>query len=134
MRQKPLTTLRRTGYFGISLAFFAFTMQPAFVFADGSTDPSTSGTTTSTTNPSTQTPSAPDTSSSNQSSNSGPQKPNGAAANTYQYNANTGLWENDYYTWDPVSHQTGLKTPLTYTCDPTTNQWDYTQMFWSASA
>jgi hypothetical protein len=41
----------------------------------------------------------------------GPSAPTGADANTYTYNATTGLWENQFYTWDPVTHQTSPKTP-----------------------
>src|SRR4051812_2996027 len=36
----------------------------------------------------------------------GPQSPAGADHGTYTYNEATGLWENDKYTWDPVTKQT----------------------------
>lgn len=57
-------------------------------------------------------------------SNTGPQKPNGAAANTYNYNEATGLWENEHYTWDPVTKQTKPKKPQSYSYNPATGMWD----------
>lgn len=51
--------------------------------------------------------------------------PQGADAKTYTYNCSTGLWQNQYYTYDP---STGLTTPLNpvvYTYDPTTGMYDY---------
>ncbi len=51
--------------------------------------------------------------------------PQGADAKTYTYNCTTGLWQNQYYTYDP---STGLVTPINpvvYTYDPTTGMYDY---------
>jgi hypothetical protein len=56
----------------------------------------------------------------------GPNKPNGADASTYTYNKDTGLWENDLYTWNPVTHQTQPKASQTYSYNPTSNTWDTT--------
>ena len=56
----------------------------------------------------------------------GPQAPNGADAKTYHYNEATGLWENDYYTWDPVTKKTAPKDAPTYSYNPDTNHWDTT--------
>lgn len=68
-----------------------------------------------------------DTSTSSVNSDSYPNnRPTGAEGVTFHYNADTGLWENDYYTYDPA---TGIKTPkvpLEYTYDPATGQWDTT--------
>jgi hypothetical protein len=62
----------------------------------------------------------------------GPSAPTGADANTYTYNATTGLWENQFYTWDPVTHQTSPKTSQDYSYNPTTGKWDTTQYVYDA--
>lgn len=54
----------------------------------------------------------------------GPQKPTGADAKTYHYNKDTGLWENDYYTWDPATQQTTPKEDVDYSYNPDTSRWD----------
>ncbi len=54
----------------------------------------------------------------------GPQSPTGPAANTYTYNPATGLWENAYYTWNPVTQQTTPKTGQDYSYNPATGKWD----------
>lgn len=64
----------------------------------------------------------------------GPQQPNGAASSTYTYNEATGLWENDYYAWDPVTKQTSPKTPQSYSYNPATNMWDTTEWYYSPEA
>jgi hypothetical protein len=71
---------------------------------------------------------------SDQSTEQGPVKPTGADASTYKYNPDTGLWENDYYTWDPVTKQTAPKTPQTYSYNPDTGKWDTTQWRYDAAA
>ena len=53
-------------------------------------------------------------------------KPRGADAQTYHYNTTTGLWENDYYTWNPATGQTAPRTPQTYSYNPSTGMWDTT--------
>lgn len=58
----------------------------------------------------------------------GIQQPTGAAAGTYSYNSCTGLWENAYYTWDPVTKAYTPKAPYIYSCDTTT--WQWTTMQW----
>ncbi len=58
-----------------------------------------------------------------QSATTGLQQPTGADGNTFHYNATTGLWENDYYTWDPTTKQTTPKA-TTYTYNPNTGKWD----------
>jgi hypothetical protein len=62
----------------------------------------------------------------------GPTSPTGADANTYTYNPDTGLWENQYYTWNPTTHQTQPKTPQDYSYNPATGQWDTTQYVYDA--
>ena len=50
--------------------------------------------------------------------------PSGAAAITYTYNSDSGLWENDYYTWNPTTKETLPKQALEYTYNPSTGLWD----------
>lgn len=64
----------------------------------------------------------------------GPQQPNGVDSNTYVFNTQTGLWENDHYTWDPVTKQTKPKVAPDYSYNPTTNQWDTTEWYYSPEA
>jgi hypothetical protein len=64
----------------------------------------------------------------------GPTAPSGDASGTYTYNPSTGLWENAYYTWNPVTHQTAPKTPQTYSFNPSTGMWDTTQWRFDAAA
>jgi hypothetical protein len=64
----------------------------------------------------------------------GPVKPPGEAGKTYTYNSETGLWENDYYTWNPVTKQTAPKTPQTYSYNPETGKWDTTQWQYDTAA
>jgi len=61
----------------------------------------------------------------------GVQQPTGAASTTYTYNEATKLWENDYYTWDPVTGQTKPKNAPTYSYNPTTGMWDTTEWYYS---
>lgn len=53
----------------------------------------------------------------------GPQKPNGADSSTYTLNKDTGMWENDHYIWDPVTHQTRPKDIPDYFYNPATGTW-----------
>lgn len=62
----------------------------------------------------------------------GPSAPTGAPSSTYTYNESTGLWENDYYTWDPVTHQTAPKTAQNYSYNPATGMWDTTEWVFDA--
>ena len=64
----------------------------------------------------------------------GPQKPTGADASTYHYNATTGMWENDYYIWNPNTGQTTPKTSQSYSYNPATGQWDTGQYKYDAGA
>ncbi|HEU5004860.1 MAG TPA: hypothetical protein VFT49_02110 [Candidatus Saccharimonadales bacterium] len=64
---------------------------------------------------------------SNQPVGSIPQGPTGPDANTYTYNQSTGLWENQYYTWDPTTGKSTPKNPPTYSYNPATGMWDTTQ-------
>ncbi|HEX5395020.1 MAG TPA: hypothetical protein VFW52_01570 [Candidatus Saccharimonadales bacterium] len=64
----------------------------------------------------------------------GPVQPSGADAKTYTYNPDTGLWENAYYTWDPVTKQTAPKTQQDYSYNPDTGRWDTTKYVYDAAA
>lgn len=70
----------------------------------------------------------------NGASSTGNNAPTGASAATYIYNSETGLWENDYYTWDPVTHLTTPKTPQTYSYNPETRMWDTTEWQYDTAA
>lgn len=61
----------------------------------------------------------------------GPSQPTGASGNTYEYNPATGMWENDYYTWDPVTRQTSPKQPQTYSYNPATGRWDTEEWYYN---
>lgn len=56
----------------------------------------------------------------------GPTSPTGPAANTFTYNATTGMWENQYYIWNPNTGQTTPRTPQSYSYNPKTGMWDTT--------
>lgn len=79
--------------------------------------------------------SQPDNSASSASSEAvtpGPASPTGADAGTYTLNPATGLWENDYYAWDPETKQTKpLETPA-YSYNPETGMWDTTEWVFDA--
>jgi len=50
--------------------------------------------------------------------------PDGASAVSYTLNTDTGKWENEHYTWDPVAHTGIPKDPVTYICNTGTGKWD----------
>ena len=60
--------------------------------------------------------------------------PTGAAAWTYWYNEGTGLWENDYYTYNPSTKETVPKAELEYTYNAVTGLWDTEIWQYSAAA
>jgi hypothetical protein len=62
-----------------------------------------------------------------------PAQPSGADAATYTYNAATGLWENNYYTWNPATGQTSPKTTQTFSYNPATGRWDTTDWVYDAA-
>lgn len=58
--------------------------------------------------------------------------PNGAAASTFVYNCDTGLFENSHYTYNPV---TGVRTaldPVVYVCDPASRTYNFTTWLYNA--
>ncbi|MDB5181362.1 MAG: mucin7-like protein [Candidatus Saccharibacteria bacterium] len=59
--------------------------------------------------------------------------PTGSDSVTYHYNQSTGLWENDYYTFDPSTRETTPKVPVEYTYNPATGLWDTTIWMYVAS-
>ncbi|HUD06785.1 MAG TPA: hypothetical protein VMR34_02760 [Candidatus Saccharimonadales bacterium] len=64
----------------------------------------------------------------------GIQSPTGADAGTYTYDPTTGLWENQYYTWSPITQEYTPITPIVYTYDPTSGDWDSYQWIYDAAS
>jgi hypothetical protein len=62
----------------------------------------------------------------------GVHKPMGADAGTYVYNCTTNLWENDHYTFDPLTDVTTAKDPAVYTYNPSTGKYDTTAWLFNA--
>src|SRR5581483_9407806 len=71
---------------------------------------------------------------SDSSGTQGPSQPQGPDANTYTYNSATGMWENQYYIWNPATGQTTPKTPQNYSYNPATGMWDTTQYRYDAAS
>jgi len=63
----------------------------------------------------------------------GTTSPTGVAAKTYTYNEETGLWENDYYTWDAATKKTTPKYKADYTFNEETGRWYTTEWVYSAT-
>lgn len=103
--------MNRAGYILISSILLLGLSSPAIAFADTTTPSTTTTTTTTNTCP----------------SNTGTVKPTGASAGTYTFNSKTCLWQNSYYTWNALTGVYTPITPLVYTYDPTTGQWNSTQ-------
>ncbi len=108
---------------------------PTDTSATTPTDSTPADTSSASTPTDTQTPSltGPTTPTGPQSP-TGPTQPNGVDGSTYQYNAATGMWENDLYSWDPVTHQTKPKTPQNYSYNPQTHMWDTTDWVFSPAS
>ena len=62
----------------------------------------------------------------------GPTAPTGADAKTYTFNKETGLWENEYYTWNPANNQTSPKEKPAYSYNPESGMWDTTEWKYDA--
>jgi hypothetical protein len=58
------------------------------------------------------------------SPDTGPSSPTGASAATYVFNEQTGLWENDLYTWSQATNKTTPKQPQEYSYNPNTKVWE----------
>jgi hypothetical protein len=101
-------------------------------------DPSAAATTpTDTTAPPTDTattPVATITPAPGPAANPGPAQPQGPDANTYTYDSNTGLWSNQYYTWNPATGQTTPSAPQTYSYNPATGHWDTTDWIYNPAS
>jgi hypothetical protein len=129
--------LRKRLLYIITTFIMAFSF-PLSAFAD-STDPAAGDSTDSssaTANPApaadSTTPAASPVPAPAAAVNPGPSSPTGADANTYTYNSTTGLWENQYYTWNPITHQTQPKSAPSYSYNPSTGMWDTTQWVYDA--
>ena len=105
--------------------------------APTSTDPATTSTATDPAPTTSTEPVAPTTDTTSTAAPTtdpiqGPTSPTGADSTTYTYNEATGLWENDTYTWDPVTKQTAPKQEQSYSYNPATGQWDTTEWVYDA--
>lgn len=139
MKQAITERLRRTliGFvIVVQVLFF-----PGAAFSQESSDvPPTEGEETSQPVADTPAPAAPEAgpteptgpqTSTGPTGSTGVQQPTGAASTTYVYNEATKLWENDYYTWDPVTGQTKPKQASDYSYNPNTGKWDTTEWYYS---
>src|SRR5690606_23799686 len=54
----------------------------------------------------------------------GTRSPTGAAASTYTYNCDSGLWENPYYTWDSITSATTPKQSPEHVFNSEQNRWE----------
>jgi hypothetical protein len=138
MYQRLRTIILKSCFVGAVFVLLNAMAAPAF--ADGSTssttpaDPSSgSGSSSSSSTPSTSPSSGSSSSGSGTKKSPGPNGPNGAAADTYTYDATTGLWSNQYYTWNPATGQTTPNTPQTFSYNPSTGMWDTTQWVFNAA-
>lgn len=61
-------------------------------------------------------------------------QPTGADAATYSYNDQTGLWENDYFTWSPSTYVYTPKFDQPYTYNSVTGLYDAPNWVWNAAA
>ena len=59
------------------------------------------------------------------SADPGNRAPSGAAALTYVYDCNSGLWENDHYTYNPNTQMYIAKDSVVYTYNQATGVYDY---------
>ncbi len=62
----------------------------------------------------------------------GPKKPGGPNSKSYVYNKQTGLWENNEYTWDPITKETKSKKPEKYTFNKESGMWETTKWMFDA--
>ena len=58
---------------------------------------------------------------------SGTTEPTGASGWTYSYNAEKCIWENDYYTWDPVTKIYAPKYSTEFVYNPASGNYEYTK-------
>lgn len=125
----------------VAVLISQFVFSPVVAFAEGD-QPAATPETTTTEAPPVSTPApvapvsdpAPAPAPTPATATPGPKKPNGADSNTYHYNEATGLWENDHYTWNPVTKQTQPKDAVDYSYNPTTGMWDTTQWRYDAAS
>ncbi len=129
------SNITRFAFSALAVVLLLGNATPIVAFADTpATAPSTStAPTTSSTAPAATTTSAsapapanPTPATASTPPSTGPVSPTGPDASTYTYNSATGLWENQYYTWNPTTGQTSPKTTPTYSYNPATGMWDTT--------
>lgn len=127
-----LTKLQRTMQLGLSVvvAMVIALYMPLAALAAEETTAATSTPSTQaeiTTTPSEPQPSTGPTNPTGPTKDPGPQKPTGATASTFSLNKDTGMWENDYYIWDPATGQSRPKSVPDYFFDPATGTWSSQQ-------
>ncbi len=119
------------------MALLLVFMYPASILAEDSSGGNSTTPVADSSAPSTSAPAPttdPSTTSNTAPQNqSGPTTPPGPSSKTYTYNSTTGLWENDYYTWNPATNQTKPKNAPTYSYNPSTGMWDTTQWVFDAA-
>lgn len=64
----------------------------------------------------------------------GVSRPTGSDAGTYAYNCATNLWENEHYTYDPLTYKTTAKQERVYVYNSATGQYDYTVWLYSPAS
>lgn len=131
MKQRILSLL------AAALLILAF---PASVWADDNSGAGTSSTSSNSSNqhpPLKADPENPVTSltcdSKDYSKLTGILEPTGAAAHTYTYNYDTCLWENDYYTWSPVTKDYTAKYSTDYTYNSITGKYETTRWVYNTA-
>ena len=104
------------------------TTQPAAQTQSAPAQTSSPTTTTTPTTPTSPTaPTAPGSPTAQQSTQQNkPATPKQPTGSSYTYNPDTGLWENDNYTWNPKTGQTAPKAAAQpqYSYNPSTEHWD----------
>lgn len=109
------------GLVSLSLVFFVGGSHHGLAFAASSS-------TTQNTSDSSSTCTPPTT-----SSTPGVHQPTGSDAWTFTYNCQTGMWDNQYFIYDPTTDQTTPITPVVYTYDSVTGLWDSSQWIYDAA-
>lgn len=66
-------------------------------------------------------------------SGNGTSKPTGSSSHTYSFNPESCLWENQYYTWNPVTKVKSPRYSQEYVYNPETNKMERTMWTYSAA-
>jgi hypothetical protein len=116
----PMKSLAKQSFFiTTAIVLFSSSFLPMASFADGATPADVSNTNSQTCIPPAST-------------QPGVHEPIGADSKTYTYNCTTGLWQNNYYTFDPSTGLTTATYPIVYTYN--TSSGDYDTTVWTYDA